>query len=98
MDIDDEDVFCEECCTKFRKKDLNIKYTYDDDYNNIICRLCAYKLWTRICVRCRLMFESPDTDGTLQPCPRCEEEDHKELYGRKATRKDIDKLFGAGPI
>ena len=92
MDVDEEDVFCDECCTKFRAKDLNIKYMYDDDCN-IICKSCAYKIWTRICVKCKSLFESPDYKGILVPCPTCEEDEDKERYGRKLARKRIDKLF-----
>ena len=85
-------IFCEICCEKLNEKDEYKTFTYDSE-DEPICKNCAYKIWTRKCIVCGLLFKSPDSLGAIEPCPECEEEESVERYGRKATKKDIDKLF-----
>jgi hypothetical protein len=85
-------IFCEICLEQFKEEDESIKFTYDS-VGEAICKNCAYKIWTRKCVKCLCLFKSPDSSGIFEYCPNCEEEEGKERYGRKATKNDIDKLF-----
>lgn len=85
-------IFCDICLEQFNEKDENIKFTYDTEHE-VICKNCAYKIWTRKCIVCGFLFQSPDSSGILEYCPNCDDEEGKERYGRKATKKDIDKLF-----
>ncbi len=77
---------CEECNKPLKEKDLGITFVYTEDYDPV-CRNCAYKIWDRKCGKCNTLFNSLDC------CPICEEDENKIRYGRKITKKEVDKLF-----
>lgn len=77
---------CEMCNKPLKEKDLGITFIYTEDCD-LVCRNCAYKIFDRKCIKCNTLFNS------LSCCPNCEEDENKISYGRKATKKDIDKFF-----
>ena len=84
--MDEDIIYCSDCQTELHKEDIGKTYINDMEAEPI-CRKCAETTWDRKCVRCGTFFNSDNY------CPTCEEDDEKELKGRKATKKDIDELF-----
>ena len=84
---------CVVCNNKFNIEDKNILDIFGSSSGLYICKDCVYKRYNRKCIKCGCLFKSPNSSGALIPCPKCEEDGDLERYGRKVTKRDIDKLF-----
>ena len=80
---------CEICKKEIKKGQKFCELSFGVE---IICGECAYRIFTRKCVRCGHLFISPE-EGNLIPCPFCDIEEDAERFGRKATKKDIDAVM-----